>query len=146
MKAEIVARDELETGDRALLNLGHTFGHAVEAWAGYSGDVLHGEGVALGMVLAAEFSQAQGLCGASVASRLKDHLGALGLPADFRGLHAQIGRMPDLSSLMNFMEQDKKVTGGEMTLILMRGLGEAFVAHGVPRTAIRTFLEAQLAK
>ena len=69
MKAEIVARDELETGDRALLNLGHTFGHAVEAWAGYSGDVLHGEGVALGMVLAAEFSQAQGLCGASVAQR-----------------------------------------------------------------------------
>jgi len=146
MKADIVARDELETGDRALLNLGHTFGHAVEAWAGYSGDVLHGEGVALGMVLAAEFSHAQGLCGASVAGRLKAHLGALGLPADFAGLHAQVGRLPDLDSLMTFMEQDKKVKDGEMTLILMRGMGEAFVAPGVPRAAIRAFLEAQLAK
>jgi 3-dehydroquinate synthase len=146
MKAEIVARDELEAGDRALLNLGHTFGHAVEAWAGYSGDVLHGEGVALGMVLAAQLSEARGLCAASVAQRLDRHLKALGFATDFRDLHRQLGRMPDLDSLMAFMEQDKKVKGGEMTLILMRGLGEAFVAHGVPRDAIRAFLEAQLAK
>ncbi len=136
MKAEIVARDELEAGDRALLNLGHTFGHAVEAWAGYSGDVLHGEGVALGMVLAAQFSEARGLCDGSVAQRLDRHLKALGFATDFKDLHRQLGRMADLGSLMTFMEQDKKVKGGEMTLILMRGLGEAFVAHGVPRDAI----------
>ncbi|MGO9545884.1 MAG: 3-dehydroquinate synthase [Rhodomicrobium sp.] len=146
MKAEIVARDELETGDRALLNLGHTFGHAVEAWAGYSGDVLHGEGVALGMVLAAKFSEAQGLCDASVAQRLEQHLVRCGFATDFNALHAQVGRMPDLQSLMTFMEQDKKVRDGEMTLILLRKMGEAFVAHEVPRETIRTFLEAQLAK
>src|SRR5208282_1875017 len=90
MKAEIVGRDELEKGDRALLNLGHTFGHAVEAWAGYSGDLLHGEGVALGIVLAAKFSESQGLCGASVADRLKAHLAEFGLPVDFESLHAQV--------------------------------------------------------
>ncbi len=146
MKAEIVARDELETGDRALLNLGHTFGHAVEAWAGYSGAVLHGEGVALGMVLAAEFSEAQGLCGSAVAARLKAHCGEFGFATGFAGLHAQLGRGPGLDELLAFMEQDKKVRDGEMTLILMRGLGDAFVAHDVPRPAIRAFLEAQLAK
>ena len=145
MKADIVARDEFETGDRALLNLGHTFGHAVEAWAGYSGEVLHGESVALGMVLAARFSGMQGLCGASVAERIKAHFEALGFAADFAGLYRQVGRMPDLDDLLAYMEQDKKVKDGEMTLILMRGLGEAFVASGVPRATIRTFLTNQLA-
>ncbi len=144
MKAEIVARDERETGDRALLNLGHTFGHAVEAWASYSGELLHGEGVALGMVLAAKFSQAQGLCGPSVAARLKAHLAEYGLPADLKGLHNQIGRMPTLEELLAFMEQDKKVRDGQLTLVLLRGIGQSFVANGVPRDAIRDFLQAQL--
>ncbi len=144
MKAAIVARDELETGDRALLNLGHTFGHAVEAWAGYSGDVLHGEAVALGMVLAAQFSESQGLCDASVATRLKRHLGECGFATDFEALHRQVGRIPGLESLLAYMEQDKKVKDGEMTLILMRGIGEAFVAPKVPRQLIRSFLEAQI--
>ncbi len=144
MKAEIVGRDELEKGDRALLNFGHTFGHAVEAWAGYGGDLLHGEGVALGMVLAAKFSQGQGLCDASVAARLEAHLAEFGLPVDFESLHAQVGRSPGLEELLAFMEQDKKVNDGRMRLVLLRGLGEAFVAQDVPRDAIRDFLEAQL--
>ncbi len=145
MKAEIVARDEREAGDRALLNLGHTFGHAVEAWAGYSGELLHGEGVALGMVLAAKFSEAQGLCGPSVAARLKAHLAGFGLPADFRSLSEQVGRMPALEELLAYMEQDKKVRDGQLTFILLRGIGQSFVASGVPRDAIRAFLQAQLA-
>ena len=144
MKAEIVARDELETGDRALLNLGHTFGHAVEAWAGYSGALLHGEGVALGMVLAAKFSQAQGLCGPSVAARLKAHLSEFGLPGDFKSLQAEIGRLPALEELLAFMEQDKKVRDGQLTLVLLRGIGQSFVASDVPRETIRDFLQAQL--
>jgi shikimate kinase/3-dehydroquinate synthase len=145
MKAEIVARDETETGHRALLNLGHTFGHAAEAWAGYSGALLHGEAVALGMVLAAQFSEAQGHCSGDVTVRLIHHLKEFGLATDFKAVHAQTGRMPDLESLLAFMEQDKKVKDGEMTLILLRGLGESFIAPKVPRPAIRAFLAAQLA-
>lgn len=144
MKAGIVARDELETGDRALLNLGHTFGHAVEAWAGYSGALLHGEAVALGMVLAAKFSEAQRLCGASVAARLKAHFLEIDLPADFESIRAQVGKMPSLQELLAFMEQDKKVTDGQMTLVLLRGLGDAFIARDVPRDAIGAFLQAEL--
>ncbi len=144
MKAEIVARDEREMGDRALLNFGHTFGHAVEAWAAYSGELLHGEGVALGMVLAAKFSQARGLCGPSIAQRLKAHLAEFGLPADFKALSEQIGRMPPLDELMAYMEQDKKVRDGQLTLVLLRGIGQAFVANDVPRETIRDFLQAQL--
>lgn len=144
MKAEIVARDELETGDRALLNLGHTFGHAVEAWAGYSGALLHGEAVALGMVLAAKFSEAQRLCGASVAARLKAHFLEIDLPADFESIRAQVGKTPSLQELLAFMEQDKKVTDGQMTLVLLRGLGDAFIARDVPRDAIGAFLQAEL--
>ncbi len=144
MKAEIVARDEREDGDRALLNLGHTFGHAVEAWAGYCGALLHGEGVALGMVLAAQLSESRGLCGAEVAGRLKTHLAEFGLPVDFDSLIAQVGRKPGLEELLAFMEQDKKVKDGQMNLVLLRGLGEAFIAHDVPRDAIRAFLKAQL--
>lgn len=144
MKAGIVARDELETGDRALLNLGHTFGHAVEAWAGYSGALLHGEAVALGMVLAAKFSEAQRLCGASVAARLKAHFLEIDLPADFESIRAQVGKTPSLQELLAFMEQDKKVTDGQMTLVLLRGLGDAFIARDVPRDAIGAFLQAEL--
>jgi 3-dehydroquinate synthase len=145
MKADIVARDEFETGDRALLNLGHTFGHAVEAWAGYSGDVLHGESVALGMVLAARFSERQGFCGPEAAALLKTHLVRAGLAADFASLERQVGRRPELETLLAYMEQDKKVKNGQMTLIVMRGIGDAFVAHGVPRAGIREFLAAELA-
>jgi 3-dehydroquinate synthetase len=144
MKADIVARDEFETGDRALLNLGHTFGHAVEAWAGYSGAVLHGEAVALGMVLAAEFSARQGLCDTAVAERLKAHLKTCGFATDFAAIKAQTGRLPGLAELLHYMEQDKKVQDGQMTFILLRGIGRAFVARNVPREDVAGFLEDRL--
>jgi 3-dehydroquinate synthase len=146
MKAELVARDEFERGDRALLNLGHTFGHAVEAWAGYSGGLLHGEAVALGMVLAAQFSETEGLCDASVAARLRGHLTGCGFATDFEALRHQMGRTPSLESLLSFMAQDKKMKDGEMTLVLLRAIGDAFVAAKVPRPAIRGFLKAQLSR
>ncbi len=144
IKAEIVSRDERETGDRALLNFGHTFGHAIEAWAGYSGEVLHGEAIAIGMVLAAQFSAQQGLCGTKIPVRLKEHLDEYGLATDFAGLGRQVGRAPTLDELMAFMEQDKKVKDGEMTLVLLRGIGDAFVSRNVPRDGIRAFLGSQL--
>jgi 3-dehydroquinate synthase len=144
MKAEIVSRDEREAGDRALLNLGHTFGHAIEAWAGYSGEVLHGEAVALGMALAGQFSFGQGYCGSQAPARLKAHLGECGLPASFADLRKQVGRAPTLDELMSFMEQDKKVKDGEMTLVLLRGIGDAFIARNVARFDIRAFLQSQL--
>ena len=146
MKAEIVSRDEREAGDRALLNLGHTFGHAVEAWAGYSGEVLHGEAIALGMVLAGEFSFRQGLCGSQVASRLRAHLTEFGLPVGFADIRKQTGRAPSLDELMAFMEQDKKVKDGAMTLILFRGIGDTFVARNVARADIRGFLASALSE
>ena len=144
MKAGIVSRDERESGDRALLNLGHTFAHAVEAWAGYSGELLHGEAVALGITLAAQFSFDEGLCGSQVASRLKTHLAGLGLPVSFAEIRRQLGRGPSVDELIGFMEQDKKVKSGEMTLILFRGMGDAFVAPNVKRDRIRAFLQSQL--
>ena len=144
MKAEIVSRDEREAGDRALLNLGHTFGHAVEAWAGYSGEVLHGEAIGLGMVLAGEYSFKEGYCGSQVASRLKTHLGDYGLPVSFADIRKLVGRAPTLDELMSFMEQDKKVKDGEMTLVLFRGMGDTFVARNVARSGIRAFLQSQL--
>ncbi|ADP71807.1 3-dehydroquinate synthase [Rhodomicrobium vannielii ATCC 17100] len=144
MKAEIVSRDEKEAGDRALLNLGHTFGHAVEAWAGYSGDVLHGEAVALGMVLAARFSEAEGFCAHTVSRRLEDHLAEVGFATTFSELRQRLGRAPTLDELTGFMEQDKKVKDGKMNLVLLSGIGNAFVAKDVARDKIRAFLAAEL--
>ena len=152
MKANIVARDEFETGDRALLNLGHTFGHAIEAWAGYSGKVLHGEAVALGTVLAAQFSHRQGLCDKSVPQRLGAHLANCGFATSLTGtgegnaasLRSQTGAVPTVQELLHFMEQDKKVRNGQMTFILLRAMGQAFVARNVSRQEIGAFLEEQL--
>ncbi len=144
MKAEIVSRDERETGDRALLNFGHTFGHAIEAWAGYSGDVLHGEAIAIGMVLAARYSASKGHCGAKIAARLKEHLEDVGLPGDFAALRQKLGRAPSLDELMTYMEQDKKVKAGQITLILLRGIGDAFASPNEPKDGIRAFLQSEL--
>ncbi len=152
MKANIVARDEFETGDRALLNLGHTFGHAIEAWAGYSGKVLHGEAVALGTVLAAQFSHRQGLCDETVPQRLEAHLANCGFATSLIGtsegnaasLKSQTGSVPTVQELLHFMEQDKKVRNGQMTFILLRAMGQAFVARNVSRQEIGAFLEEQL--
>ncbi|MFZ1107003.1 MAG: 3-dehydroquinate synthase [Rhodomicrobium sp.] len=144
MKAEIVSRDEKESGDRALLNLGHTFGHAIEAWAGYSGGIVHGEAIAVGMELAFRFSASKGYCGTRIADRLKQHLIDVGLPADFAGVRKLTGRSPSLDELMTFMEQDKKVKDGQIALILVRGVGDAFIERNVPKAEIRAFLRAQL--
>lgn len=147
MKAGIVERDEMESGERALLNLGHTFGHAIEAWAGYSGAVLHGEAVALGMVLAAEFSERKGLCAQGIARRVADHLRQSGLPADFASLRSLAGgRLPSADALIEFMAHDKKVTSGQFNLVLLRGIGAAFTARDVPVADVRDFLIERLAQ
>ena len=141
MKAEIVARDERETGDRALLNLGHTFGHAFEAAAGFSKKLLHGEAVAFGCVLAFEFSRALGISAGNEVGRVARHLAAAGLPTRIGDL---AGPLPDVDTLMDLIAQDKKVRRGALTFILVRGIGDAFVAHDVDRAAVRAFLAAKL--
>jgi len=141
MKAEIVARDERETGDRALLNLGHTFGHAFEAAAGFSDRLLHGEAVALGMSLAFDFSAARGLLPQADAERVKHHLGKVGLPTHISDVP---GGVPGVDVLMDLMAQDKKVRRGRLTFILVRGIGQAFVAPDVDAAEVRAFLARKL--
>lgn len=141
-KAEIVARDEFETGDRALLNLGHTFGHALEAWTGYSDRLLHGEGVAVGMAQAFRFSECEGLCPPGTAKRVATHLTAVGLPTKLQDIP---GGKPDADTLLRLMSQDKKVRDGKLTFILARDIGQAFVAREVDTGKIRTFLETEIA-
>jgi 3-dehydroquinate synthase len=143
MKAEIVARDERETGERALLNLGHTFGHAFEAAAGFSQRLLHGEAVALGTVLAYEFSTRSSLLPNNAAARVAQHLAAVGLPIHVRDLQ---GPLPDAERLMDLIAQDKKVKRGKLTFILVRGIGQAFVAHDVDPAEVRTFLAQKLSE
>jgi 3-dehydroquinate synthase len=141
-KAAIVARDERETGDRALLNLGHTFGHAFEAGAGFSDRLLHGEAVALGMVLAFQFSVRLGLAPQADADRVVRHLAAVGLPTEIAAIP---GGVPSLDRLMELIAQDKKVTRGTLTFILVRGIGASFVARDVDRAAVGDFLRTKLA-
>jgi len=136
-KAGVVARDERETGERALLNLGHTFGHAFEAGAGYSQRLLHGEAVSLGCVLAFEFSERQGLVGGNSVARVRSHLADAGLPTRISDVP---GGVPDIDRLMDLIAQDKKVKRGRLTFILARGVGQAFVANDVDPAAIRAFL------
>lgn len=141
-KATVVAADEFETtGRRALLNLGHTFGHALEAEAGYSDRLLHGEAVALGMVLAFDFSVAQGLCPPHDAARVRAHLAASGLPVDLKACAPGA----DGATLIRHMAQDKKMDAGRLTFILARGIGQAYPASGVALDAVRAFLDAQMA-
>ena len=140
-KAGIVARDERETGERALLNLGHTFGHALEAGAGFSQRLLHGEAVALGIVLALEFSAAKGLIGESDAARARAHLAAVGLPTHLKEVP---GGVPSLDALMDLIAQDKKVKRGKLTFILVRGIGQAFVENDVSAAEVRAFLADKL--
>jgi 3-dehydroquinate synthase len=142
-KAAIVARDERETGERALLNLGHTFGHAFEAAAGFSGRLLHGEAISLGMVLAFEFSARRGLLPAAEAQRIARHLAAVGLPTHVSEIADPV---PDADRLMNLIAQDKKVQRGRLTFILARGIGNAFVAPDVDAAEVRAFLAEKLAE
>ena len=142
-KAAIVARDERENGDRQLLNLGHTFGHALEAATGFSERLLHGEAVAAGMALAFEFSARRGLLPAAEAERAIRHLAEVGLPAKPQDI---AGELPSLDRLMDLMAQDKKIKRGMPTFILVRGIGEAFVDGGVDARDVRAFLGEKLAK
>jgi 3-dehydroquinate synthase len=142
-KAAIVARDERETGDRALLNLGHTFGHALEAACGFSDRLLHGEAVALGMALAFEFSARRRLLPAAEAARVVAHLAAVGLPTQIKDIP---GGAPDKDTLMQLIAQDKKVKRGKLTFILARGIGAAFVARDVDAEEVAAFLSEKIAK
>ena len=142
-KASIVARDERETGERALLNLGHTFGHALEAACGFSDRLLHGEAVAAGMALAFEFSARLGLLPQAEAARAIRHLAEVGLPTRPKDI---AGGLPDADALMALMAQDKKVKRGMLTFILVRGIGAAFVEHGVDPAQVCAFLSEKLAE
>lgn len=137
MKAGIVQRDETEQGERALLNLGHTFGHALESATGYSDRLLHGEGVAVGCTLAFELSARMGLCSQEAPSRVSAHFAAMGLPSRI----AQIpGDLPDDAALIALMGQDKKVQDGKLRFILARGIGQSFVTDAVDAADLRAVL------
>jgi 3-dehydroquinate synthase len=137
MKARIVSRDERETGERALLNLGHTFGHALEAATGYSDRLLHGEGVAIGIALAFQLSVKLGLCPGQDSERVIRHLSAVGLPSSIAGIP---GPRPSAETLIEHMGHDKKVRGGNINFILLRGIGDAFVTDKVPLDELRKML------
>ena len=139
-KAAVVARDEYEAGDRALLNLGHTFGHALEAATGYdSARLVHGEGVAVGMALAHRFSARLNLASPDEAARVEAHLAAVGLPVST----AQIpGALPGPERMLDYIAQDKKVSRGALTFILTRGIGRAFIAKDVAPAEVLAFLQS----
>jgi 3-dehydroquinate synthase len=142
MKAAIVARDETEQGERALLNLGHTFAHALEAATGYSGRLLHGEAVAIGCALAFETSAALGLCPQEAPSRVAAHFAAMGLR---RSLADVPGPLPDADGLIALMEQDKKARAGRIAFVLARDVGAAFVARDADLGVVRRVLAEALA-
>ncbi|HVM81692.1 MAG TPA: 3-dehydroquinate synthase [Stellaceae bacterium] len=136
-KAAVVAADERETGERALLNFGHTFGHALEAETGFGPDLLHGEAVAAGMALAFEFSRKLGHTTAQSSERVRRHLASVGLPAS---LHDLANRRFDPERLLAHMRHDKKVRDGKLTFILARDIGDTFIARDVPEAAVRELL------
>jgi 3-dehydroquinate synthase len=140
-KARVVVNDEREEGERALLNLGHTFGHALERIVRYDGSrLVHGEGVAIGMALAFRFSARLGLCPEPVAAEVSAKLASVGLPTTLAAVPGGAGA-PD--EILAAMYQDKKVKAGQLTFILARGIGQSFVATGVEPEAVRAFLEAE---
>jgi 3-dehydroquinate synthase len=140
-KARIVAADETEAGVRALLNLGHTFGHALEAAAGFGERLLHGEAVAVGMAMAFRFSERMGVCRAGAASQVADHLASVGLPAAPRDLAFDL---PGPEGVLDLMRKDKKARDGRLTLILARDIGEAFIAPDVADSHVLAFLGEEL--
>lgn len=146
-KAGVVSRDERETGERALLNLGHTFGHALEAATGFSDRLFHGEGVAIGMTLAAQFSARLGMIGEADAARIERHLIEAGLPTRLQDIagFAQEG-LADADALMALMAQDKKVKRGKLTFILLEAVGRAVIVKDVEPALVRDFLQEKLAQ
>ncbi|MFA5581582.1 MAG: 3-dehydroquinate synthase [Paracoccaceae bacterium] len=141
MKAGIVSRDETEQGERALLNLGHTFCHALEAATGYSDRLLHGEGVAIGCALAFDLSARLGLCAQELPGRVRAHLRAMGMKVDLADI---AGDLPDADGLLDLMAQDKKVLDGKLRFILARAIGAAFVADDVDLGVVRALLAENL--
>jgi 3-dehydroquinate synthase len=141
-KADIVSRDEKEHGDRALLNLGHTFCHALESATGYSDRLLHGEGVAIGCALAFEVSARIGLCPQEDPSRVRAHMRDMGLKVDLADIN---GDLPDADALISLMGQDKKVVDGAINYIMVRGIGRAFVTADVDRAVVKAVLNEALA-
>jgi 3-dehydroquinate synthase len=145
-KARIVAADERETTDlRALLNLGHTFGHALEAETGYGSDLLHGESVGTGMAMAFDLSARLGLCPVADAERVRRHLGSVGLPMRLRAIGGDNRRNWDSSRLIDHMRGDKKAADGKLTFILARGIGKAFVSREVDEKVLRGLLDDAVA-
>ena len=142
-KAAIVGRDERETGERALLNLGHTFGHALEAATGYSDRLLHGEGVSLGMVLAFKLSAKLKYCKATDVTRVVKHLENAGLPVRLSQIP---GTLPGPDGLLSLMMQDKKVSRGKLVFILAKGIGKAFIAKNVDSKVVSEVLKDALAE
>jgi 3-dehydroquinate synthase len=141
-KAAVVVRDEHENGDRALLNLGHTFGHALEKITAYdSTRFVHGEGVAIGLALAFRFSASLGLCPIADAERVEAHLKAAGLPTRLSQVPGGCGTVDEL---LDAMAQDKKVKGGALTFILARGIGRSFIAPGIEADGVRRFLANEI--
>lgn len=141
-KAAVVVRDEHENGDRALLNLGHTFGHALEKITAYdSTRLVHGEGVAIGLALAFRFSDSLGLCPPADAERVAAHLQAVGLPTRLSQVPGGCGTV---DALLDAMAQDKKVKGGALTFILARGIGQSFIAPGVGADEVHRFLTGEI--
>ncbi len=145
-KARIVAADERETTDlRALLNLGHTFGHALEAETGFGTDLLHGEAVGTGMAMAFDLSARLGLCPAADAERVRRHLGAVGLPMRLRAIGGDNRRQWEAGRLIGHMRGDKKATDGKLTFILAHGIGKAFVSREVDEAALHGLLDDAIA-
>lgn len=143
-KAEIVAADETEAGQRALLNLGHTFGHALEGYTAYDGTrLVHGEGVAIGMMLAHRFSNRLNHCSMDDVKRVEAHLKAVGLPTEISDIP---GALPSVETLMSFIAQDKKVKRGALTFILTKGIGKSYIADDIPPCEVSGFLMDQLNK
>jgi 3-dehydroquinate synthase len=142
-KAGIVARDERETGERMLLNLGHTFGHALEAWAGYSDRLLHGEAVAIGICLAFRLAAQLGFVPGEAVARVETHFAALDLPTGAAAIGGQ--QRPDVARLLALMRQDKKIVDGRLTLILPAAIGRAFVSRTVAEETVGAFLAGELA-
>jgi len=145
-KARIVAADEFEHGQRALLNLGHTFGHALEAWAGFSDRLLHGEAIAIGMVMAFRYSERMGLCDAGQAEVVEAHFRRAGLPTRVAEIPSNTSptTLPSVSELMTLMAQDKKVERGQLTFILVNGIGDAFVSRDVARDDLERFVAEEV--
>jgi len=143
-KADVVAADELESGRRALLNLGHTFGHALEGVVSYeTARLVHGEGVSIGMMLAHEFSEKLGLIGPDTVARVEKHLRDVGLPVEIAAIP---GQLPGVEVFMDLIAQDKKVSRGSLTFVLTRGIGDAFVEKGVDPHMVSEFLKDKLVR